>query len=446
MDAERQEERKLRSTKATSRPKYVVGMDAHSRKLAISIWEGSDPWHPARLGENPRCDISRMKQYYEEKVPMDSITIIEASTNSALLKGMLDEIGFRAEVVRSDAIADRQRKRKVCDINDARELANAYIHGEIKEFVWTPSPEYAEYRDVLFSYRDAVKETTRTSNRIWSICCRCGFDFDIKAGETKADSIRAMIAELGVGGFVKERLEMLVRDYEYFLKRRDELERLIAEAVVQSGEMTALMQLPGVFFLAAFATQTLVEDARRFDSASKLAAYGGFAMIGNTSGEDEEKSKRRGGTGKPLDGEGRKDLKTLYCEAGHTVLNRCGGMKIGIVGATSYLEGNVMHSHLDGMKRLNTIAEVNRWAEFLKKEKKCDLVIFLSHLGYRGGTQDRPSDEILVAASRNIDLVIGGHSHTFIKSPLIVKDLDGKDVPIVQAGCQGVQVGKFEIY
>ena len=128
-----------------------------------------------------------------------------------------------------------------------------------------------------------------------------------------------------------------------------------------------------------------------------------------------------------------------------TIVKR-GGTKIGIVGATSYLEGNVMHSHLDGMKRLNTIAEVNRWAEFLKKEKKCDLVIFLSHLGYRGGTQDRPSDEILVAASRNIDLVIGGHSHTFIKSPLIVKDLDGKDVPIVQAGCQGVQVGKFEIY
>ncbi len=128
-----------------------------------------------------------------------------------------------------------------------------------------------------------------------------------------------------------------------------------------------------------------------------------------------------------------------------TIVKR-GGMKIGIVGATSYLEGNVMKSHLDGMKRLNTIAEVNRWAEFLKKEKKCDLVIFLSHLGYRGGTTDRPSDELLVPASRNIDLVIGGHSHTFIKEPLVLKDLDGKEVPIVQAGCQGVQVGKFEIY
>ncbi|MBO7482897.1 MAG: transposase [Kiritimatiellae bacterium] len=323
-----QEGRKPGSTKATSRTKHVVGMDAHSRKLAISIWDGTDPWNPTKLKENPRCDIRQLRQYYEENVPLDSITIIEASTNSALLKAMLDEIGFRAEVVRSDVIADKQRKRKVCDINDARTLANAYIHGDIKEFVWTPSPEYAEYRDILFAYRDAVKETTRTSNRIWSICCRCGFDFDIKAGETKAASIREMIKELDIGGFIKERLEMLVRDYEHFLERRDELERLIAEAVVRSREMTALMQLPGVYFLAAFATQTVVEDARRFGTASKLAAYGGFAMIGNTSGEEEEKSRSKGGTGKPLDGEGRRDLKTLYCEAGHTVLNSCKGMKL----------------------------------------------------------------------------------------------------------------------
>ena len=133
-----QEGREPRSTKATSRPRYVVGMDAHSRKLAISIWDGTDPWNPARHEENPHCDIGKVKQYYEAHVPLDSITIIEASTNSALLKAMLDEIGFRAEVVRSDAIADKQRKRKVCDINDARTLANAYIHGDIKEFVWTP--------------------------------------------------------------------------------------------------------------------------------------------------------------------------------------------------------------------------------------------------------------------------------------------------------------------
>lgn len=328
-----------KSIKATSRPKYIVGLDAHSRKQAISVWECTDPWNPDLYTENPKCDISKLKDYYERNVPLDSITIIEASTNSALIKGMLNEIGFRAEVVRADVIADKQRKRKVCDINDARRLANAYIRGDIDAFVWTPSPEYAEYRDILFAYRDAVKETTRTSNRIWAICCRCGFDFDIKAGETKADSIREMIKQLNITGFIKDRLEMLVRDYEYYLARRDELETRIAEIVLESKAMLALMQLPGIFYIAAFATQVIVEDARRFPTASKLAAYGGYAMIGNISGEEEERAKKKGGTGKSLDGDGRRDLKTLYCEAGHTVLNCCGEMEIGKWGWRLFYKG-----------------------------------------------------------------------------------------------------------
>jgi hypothetical protein len=59
------------SVRATSRPKYVVGMDAHSRKLAISIWESTDPWNPIRYAEKPKCDISQMRQYYHENVPLD---------------------------------------------------------------------------------------------------------------------------------------------------------------------------------------------------------------------------------------------------------------------------------------------------------------------------------------------------------------------------------------
>jgi hypothetical protein len=46
-------------------------MDAHSRKLAISIWESTDPWNPIRYAEKPKCDISQMRQYYHENVPLD---------------------------------------------------------------------------------------------------------------------------------------------------------------------------------------------------------------------------------------------------------------------------------------------------------------------------------------------------------------------------------------
>ena len=124
---------------------------------------------------------------------------------------------------------------------------------------------------------------------------------------------------------------------------------------------------------------------------------------------------------------------------------RRGGMKIGIIGTTSYLEGVVLKSHLDGTVRLNAVEEVKRWADFLKNRKHCDLVILLSHFGYEGGTADRPSDVLMVENSRNLDLVIGGHSHTFLKEPRVVKDLDGKAVPIAQCGGQGVVVGTWEI-
>ena len=128
----------------------------------------------------------------------------------------------------------------------------------------------------------------------------------------------------------------------------------------------------------------------------------------------------------------------------YTIVRR-GGMKIGIVGATCYLEGVVLKSALDNLVRLNAIEEVNRWADYLKNKKHCDLVILLSHLGYEGGTLDRPSDVLMVENSRNIDLVIGGHSHTYLKEARTVKDLDGKVVPITQCGGQGIAVGTWEI-
>lgn len=129
----------------------------------------------------------------------------------------------------------------------------------------------------------------------------------------------------------------------------------------------------------------------------------------------------------------------------YTIVRR-GGMKIGIIGTTSYLEGNVMKSHLDGMVRLDGIERVNYYADFLKNRKHCDLVILLSHFGFDGGSYDKPSDVLMVQNSRNLDLVIGGHSHTFLNEPRVVEDLDGRRIPIVQTGSQGTVVGRFDIY
>jgi len=322
-------QKQVRAGRPEDEPTYVVGMDAHSKKLAISIWDWSDRWNPCAVKEIKCFDIEALEKTYERHVDLDSLTIIESSTNSMALKRRLNELGFRAEIVRADTIADKERKRKVCDIQDARNLAKAYLKGDVSEFVWTPSDKYAEYRDIMFAYRDATKESTRISNRIWSICSRKGYKLPIRGGKDKAETLRAETAKANISGFSKKQLDMLLEDYERMLKRKDELAKIIAEIVVKSPQMLRLMQLPGVSYRGAFALDAAVEDVHRFSKASKLSAYGGFSPTLDTSGDEEEIARKRGGTGKPLDGEGREDIKFFFTEAGQSVLTSCGKMDIG---------------------------------------------------------------------------------------------------------------------
>ena len=321
--------RQLRRRSTEDEPRFVIGMDAHSKKLAISIWDWSDRFNPCLHREIKCMDIEAMVATYERHVDLDSITIIEASTNSANLKRMLNEAGYRAEVVRSDTIANKERKRRICDIVDAENLALAYIKGDIDEFVWTPSDKYAEYRDIMFAYRDTSKEVTRISNRIWSVCSRKGYKLPIKGGKAKTATLRAMIAETGIGGFAKEQLETLLDDYDRLFARKEALSKRIAEIVLSNPRMLKLMQLQGVNYKGAFALEAAVEDPHRFSKASKLAAYGGFSPIVDSSGDEEENAKRRGGLHKPLDGEGRQDVKFFFTEAGQSVLTSCANSKLG---------------------------------------------------------------------------------------------------------------------
>jgi len=135
-----------------------------------------------------------------------------------------------------------------------------------------------------------------------------------------------------------------------------------------------------------------------------------------------------------------KDLVEPYA-----IINK-GGMKIGIVGAAARLEGSVAKSGYVGVIPLNTLDEMNRWAKFLKEDQNCDLVILLSHQGLEGRNRDFQGDMYLAENSKDIDLLVGGHSHTFLKQAVEVKNLDGKSVPIVQSRGQGVVIGKFEIF
>lgn len=118
------------------------------------------------------------------------------------------------------------------------------------------------------------------------------------------------------------------------------------------------------------------------------------------------------------------------------------GVRIGIFGLSPKLDGLVMASTCAGVRYSDPIKTANAVADKLKNEEKCDVVICLSHLGWdEAGLNDME----MMAKTRNIDLVQGGHSHSYFKTLNHVRNLDGKDVPNDQNGKHGIFVGKITL-
>ena len=120
-----------------------------------------------------------------------------------------------------------------------------------------------------------------------------------------------------------------------------------------------------------------------------------------------------------------------------TIIRR-GGKKIGFIGLLTDIMEVVDRDIAKVLTYQDPAEVVNRLAEYLKKEKDCDMVICLSHLGYG-------EDKELAASVRNVDLIVGGHSHTLLDDKQVVKDLDGEEVIIVQNWKWGLNVGHLSI-
>ena len=114
------------------------------------------------------------------------------------------------------------------------------------------------------------------------------------------------------------------------------------------------------------------------------------------------------------------------------------GVKIGVIAINIQPKGLIASGNYDGMKFLQPERVANELALKLKTTDRCDMVICLSHLGYT-------ADKRLVEQTRNIDIIIGGHSHTNMKTPDMLKNIDNKDVMVFQTAGRGIYVGRIDV-
>jgi len=119
-----------------------------------------------------------------------------------------------------------------------------------------------------------------------------------------------------------------------------------------------------------------------------------------------------------------------------------GSIKVGLFGIGVELDGLVPDSKFGETKYLDPIEIANDQAKKLKDDG-CDLIICLSHLGY-SYDDDKISDVELAKKTKNIHLIIGGHTHTFLEKPVEQINLDGETVLINQVGWAGINVGRID--
>ncbi|WP_304137332.1 bifunctional metallophosphatase/5'-nucleotidase [Mesonia mobilis] len=121
------------------------------------------------------------------------------------------------------------------------------------------------------------------------------------------------------------------------------------------------------------------------------------------------------------------------------------GVKIGVFGLGIELDGLVSKNNYKETKYLNPVEIAQEMTKKLKQQEKCDLVICLSHLGYHYET-DKIDDLKLAAKTKDIDLIIGGHTHTFLPKPTVTTNIEDKKVLVNQTGWAGVNLGRIDFY
>lgn len=130
-------------------------------------------------------------------------------------------------------------------------------------------------------------------------------------------------------------------------------------------------------------------------------------------------------------------------------VKEAGGRKIGFFGININPESLISDKCID-VRFSDPIAVANETASMLRNEKGCDVVVAVTHIGY-SSSSGKPSDTSLAASSRDIDIIIGGHSHTLVDparpdvTPSLIPNADGRPVRVVQTGKSGQYVGKVTV-
>lgn len=303
MSTEEQEERRV--------GKRIIGMDAHPSMFSAATLEGPDAATARVVEVQDRLPIEQLDRWLERHVRPGDLIVLEASGNSFALVERIRARGHQAVVLESVSVGKVGRAYCATDKLDAIKIARVWLSG-LAHVVWTPDERSAARREVFFSHRNSVKDTTRARNRIWAFLNQHGIRRPRGLRLTHGDGKDRVLSLRAWTPLQRELLGDLFDSLGHAEARRKRFKSLIAHEVATDAAMLRLVRLTGIRDIVAFALTAFIGDIARFRTPKNLVSYIGLHPRVSISGTG-------GGTGR-LAHTGRSDLRALLIQAAHSVL------------------------------------------------------------------------------------------------------------------------------
>lgn len=291
--------------------RIVIGVDLHPDSFAAAAFSGSNATDAKLLFQHTRQNCEIWEKWLKKYVPIGTIIVMEAGSNSFEFAKIAEKLGIKTVILESQAVGKIAKNICKTDLKDATKLVKVYLTG-LAESIWQPDEITRVRREILSAYHRAVRDCTRTNNRIK--CFLCGRKVRLKKGmRLKQKQAREYIWT--VYNWSEEQkflLREMFEDFDNARARRLKLHQQIGKTVLENPQMNQLMRLCGIRLISAYAIIAAIGDVNRFADPKKLVSYFGLAPSIKQSGN----SFKRGG----IKGGGRRTIKSILTQAAYSIL------------------------------------------------------------------------------------------------------------------------------
>ena len=293
---------------------YVYGLDIHPTCFSAAKFpsEVKDILNAKPLLLQDKLKMEGFDKWLQKHTNAGDILVMEALGISFQLVKRIEEHGRIGIVLESKKASKVGKDYLKNDKVDASKLAKLFLSG-LTEQVWVPDYKTLERREIFFSYLNAVKDSTRSSSRIWAFLTAHGIIVSSRMKKNYKSNPDSLF-ELQEWSYAQQGiLKGYIGDYKQAQEKRKMFETIIAEEVTTDPDMLKLQQFCGIRLISAYALMAIIGNIKRFKNPKKLVAYIGLQPKVSDSGE----KKHSGGISK----HGRRDLKAILAECAKAFIN-----------------------------------------------------------------------------------------------------------------------------